>query len=275
MESEKLRPIVKWAGGKTQIMSRITTHIGALQYNRFIEPFVGGGSVFLSIKPQKLHINDINPHLINMYRVVKDNPEELIIHIRKYKNTEEEYYKVRESGIFDLNPIIHASKFVYLMRSCFRGLYRENSSGKFNTPYGNYTDPDRYDFDNILCVSTYLNSIDVIITNQSYEHVMESALPRDFVYIDPPYMPMTPIQFTKYNKADFSIDDQNRLQRMVDTISNRGCTFLLSNSPTIHIKTIYSRYHIAGEFNVHRRINAHNTNTTDNNEILFSNFMWV
>lgn len=135
----KLKPIVKWLGGKHKLLHRIIPKI-VLQDARFIEPFVGGGSVFLSLQPRKLHINDINPYLINMYKVIKEFPEELILDLKTHLITSE-YYQIRTEQIFDTNKIREASKFIFLNKTGFRGVYRENNQGKFNVPFGNYKNP--------------------------------------------------------------------------------------------------------------------------------------
>ena len=167
----KLKPVVKWLGGKTQLIDKILSKI-QITTGRFVEPFVGGGSVFLYIQPDKLHINDINPYLMNMYRVIKDNPEELIIDLQTHQITEAYYYQIRREQIGDENKIREASKFIFLNKTCFRGVYRENSKGEFNVPFGNYKHPLICDMENIRNISTYFNAIDVVMTNTSFENVL-------------------------------------------------------------------------------------------------------
>jgi DNA adenine methylase len=273
----KLKPIIKWLGGKTQIVDRIINKIEPyseqLEDSRFIEPFVGGGAVFLALMPKKLLINDINPYLMNMYRIIKENPEELIIDLKTHQLSKEYYYTIRKEQIFDENKVREASKFIFLNKAGFRGIYRENSKGEFNVPFGNYKNPLICDEKNIRNILIYFNSIDIIILNLSFEYVLttEYITERDFMYLDPPYMHMKENQFTKYNKTDFGVKNQEKLCNILNN-NQIQCKFLESNSPTINIINMYSKFK-QDIFTAKRSISVKQGKTIlENNEILISNF---
>ena len=160
MEDIKLKPILKWAGGKIRIIGKIKDKVSIS--DRYVEPFIGGGSVFLTLKPTKAILNDINPYLITMYKTVRDKPEELILKLKEYekKNTKEEYYEIRSKGIKNDDDVEQSAILIYINKTCFRGLYRENSKGGFNVPYGNYKKPLICDETNIKNISKYLNEND-------------------------------------------------------------------------------------------------------------------
>lgn len=246
---------MKWAGGKTQFISKISEKVSEKEYERFVEPFVGGGSVFLHILPKKLWINDLNPLLVNMYLIVKNKPDDLIAKLktmieemnnyeipkdakkRGRKDVEKSpdmiqneyyYYHIRDVDLETCSDIDKAAIFIFLNKTCFRGLYRENSSGKFNVPFGNYKNPPICDEKNIRGVSKYLNDIDAKITNLDYKLVIENLTDTDFVYLDPPYYPKNTTSFTKYTKDDFSIEEQKNLVKYLVNMKNN---FLLSNFP--------------------------------------------
>lgn len=231
-----MHPLVKWAGGKTQFIQRIVSKVDAR--GRFVEPFVGGGSVFLNVAPPRLWINDVNPYLINMYRVVKDDPDALIGALEQFSEeyksldtlaAKKQYFtEIRKIRFANCDPIRQAAHFIFLNKTCFRGLYRENSRGEFNAPFGNYEKPAICERRNLVAISEYLNRVDAKITNWDYKNVLEQLEPDDFVYLDPPYFPKNPTSFTRYNKDDFTIEQHRTLVGILIQLPNK---FLLSNYP--------------------------------------------
>lgn len=301
-----MQPVIKWVGGKSQFISKIKDKIGQAcsgENARLVEPFVGGGSVFLNLVPSSLWINDINPQLVNMYQMVKTQPNELLGRLqemvtemnqhvkkndapkrnrRKQDNRPQElidkedyYYKIRDIDVSSQPPIRQAAIFIFLNKTCFRGLYRENSSGKFNVPFGNYSAPAIVNEENLLTVSEYLNRVNAKITNLDYKSVLENIQDDDVVYLDPPYYPVNKTSFTQYTKHDFSIEEQERLVGRLAVLRNK---FLLSNYPhPEYVKRIAKERNFRYETFVARRAidvsqGERNPDKLKPNEILVWNF---
>ena len=249
------KPFVKWAGGKRQIIDILIKNIPD-NFGTYIEPFVGGGALFFELKPHRAIISDINAELINAYLVIKDNVEDLIESLKKHKNEKSYYYKLRSLNPDTLSPVERASRFIYLNKTCYNGLYRENSKGQFNVPFGNYKNPKICDEENLRAVSELLNSIDVQIFNCDYRETCKLAKEGDFVYFDPPYHPLSrTASFTKYTKFDFNEDDQIELSMVFRELDKKGCYVLLSNSNTDFIRDLYKDYEII-DVEAMRAINA-------------------
>jgi len=268
----KPKPFVKWAGGKRQLVDILLSNVPP-SFNRYFEPFVGGGALLFELQPQKAVISDINEELINAYQVIKDNVEELINSLKKHKNTKEYYYAIRAINPKTLTPIERASRFIYLNKTCFNGLYRENSKGQFNVPFGRYKNPKICDEENLRAVSEFLNKIEIVILNCDYKETCEMAKSGDFVYLDPPYHPISKTaSFTKYNKNDFSEKDQIELSKVFKELDKKGCYVMLSNSNTEFIKRLYTGYRIQ-EISANRFINCKaNKRGKSNIEVIITNF---
>lgn len=241
---KKPKPFVKWAGGKRQLINLLIDNLPA-EYDTYIEPFIGGGALLFEVMPNKAVINDINEELINAYKVIRDNLTELIYSLKQHKNEESYYYKVRSLSPEYLSPVERASRFIYLNKTCFNGLYRENSKGQFNVPFGKYKNPVIVDEENLKLVSDYLNSADIEIYNTDYKEICKLAKEGDFVYLDPPYYPLTKTaSFTKYNKHDFTEQDHLELREVFEELNKKGCYVMLSNSNTEFVKELYRGYNI-------------------------------
>ncbi len=268
----KPKPFVKWAGGKRQLVDILLSNVPP-SFNRYFEPFVGGGALLFELQPQKAVISDINEELINAYKVIKDNVEELINSLKKHKNTKEYYYAIRAINPKTLTPVERASRFIYLNKTCFNGLYRENSKGQFNVPFGRYKNPKICDEENLRAVSEFLNKIEITILNCDYKITCEMAKSGDFVYLDPPYYPISKTaSFTKYNKNGFSEEDQIELSEIFKELDRKGCYVMLSNSNTEFIKKLYANYRIQ-EIKANRFINCKaNRRGKSNIEVLITNF---
>ena len=214
---------------------------------RYYEPFFGGGALFFDIKPQTSVINDVNFDLMTMYRVVKDDPYQLIrlLKIHANRNSKDYYYKIRSvdrSSLFDeLNNIEKAARLLYMLRVDFNGLYRVNSKGQFNVPFGRHKNPNIVNENTILAVSNFFNSIDIKIKSVDFAKAINGIKPQDFVYFDPPYIPLTPTaSFTSYTADGFNFSEQKRLRDLFFSLKRRGIYAMLSNSDTELTRKLYS-----------------------------------
>jgi len=252
----KPRPFVKWAGGKRQVVKTLMENLPD-SFGRYFEPFVGGGALLFELLPERAVINDINGELINAYTVIRDYPEELIESLKKHKNERDYYYKMRAILPDSLTPVERASRFIYLNKTCFNGLYRENSKGQFNVPFGRYKNPNIPDRENIMAVSHFLNSADVVIYNLDYREIVPPlARAGDFVYLDPPYQPVsTTAYFTSYTKHGFTEKDQRELAEVFKQLDRKGCYVMLSNSDTELVRELYKGFNIF-RIKTNRRINS-------------------
>lgn len=275
MSKTELIPFLKWAGGKRQLLSEIKKHIPD-NINTYYEPFVGAGAVFLDLQPQTAVINDINSELINCYKVIRDNPEKLILELSKFVNSEEEFYKIRnwdkEKNYEKRSDIEKAARTIYLNKTCFNGLYRVNSKGYFNTPYGKYKNPSFIQEENIYNLSKYFKSAKIQFLNKDFENVLKEAKKGDFVYLDPPYYPINKTSsFTGYSQNGFSEKEQIRLKSVLDILNSKGVFFLLSNSCCDFIKNLYKNYEIIEIF-AKRNINSVGNKRDGVKEVLIKNF---
>ena len=183
------KPILKWAGGKTQMLNDLLPKVPS-SYGRYIEPFFGGGALFFALRPENAIIADSNPELVNMYRQVANNLDDVIDYLKKYKNTSEMFYQVRALEWTELPPAEAAARTIYLNRTCFNGLYRVNRKGQFNVPYGKYVNPKICDEENLHAVSKALQKAEIVCGD--YLLVLEHyAKPGDFIFLDPPYLPIS------------------------------------------------------------------------------------
>ena len=229
------KPILKWAGGKTQMLKEIIPRI-PVHFGKYIEPFFGGGAVFFALDPENAIIADSNPELINMYRQVADYVDEVICCLQKYENTSEMFYAVREQNWMELTPVEAAARTIYLNKTCFNGLYRVNKKGQFNTPFGKYKNPKICDEPLLREVSKRLKK--ATIECGDYMEVLEKyAQAGDFIFLDPPYIPVSEYgDFKRYTKEQFYEEDQRKLAELCKKLYERGCYLMLTNSnhPLVH-----------------------------------------
>ncbi|TFH28699.1 MAG: DNA adenine methylase [Promethearchaeota archaeon] len=266
-------PFLKWAGGKRQLINQIDPYLPT-SFENYIEPFVGGGALFFYLLPSNAILMDFNPVLINVYRVIKNNVEELIELLQLHKNEKEYYYSIREMDRLPeftaKSDVEKASRTIYLNRCCFNGLYRVNSKGYFNVPFGKYKNPNYCDKPNLRAVSQALQ--DVSILEASFSRVMEFATPESFVYFDPPYMPVSETaNFTSYTQDNFGKDDQIQLKQVADQLNAKGSRFLLSNSYCDFILDLYQDYTIH-TVQATRAINSDAKKRGKIPEVLISNY---
>lgn len=239
-----MRPIVKWAGGKSKLLPELTRRLPT-SFNNYFEPFFGGGALFFSLRPfGRSILTDMNHELINFYQIVRDQPRELIGNLAGYTEAkEEDFYATRGLDPDSLPPVAAAARFFYLNRTCFNGLYRVNKANKFNVPYGKYTNPDVCPADKILAASNALANTNLIAAD--YTLVADLSKPGDFVYFDPPYVPVSKTSnFTGYTAGGFGSADQTRLACLFDELTDRGVHCMLSNSDTPETCALYAEHNI-------------------------------
>jgi len=242
---EKPKPFVKWVGGKRQLLKQFRD-LGLYPpenfdpiTNTFFEPFVGGGAVFFDLLPETAYLSDLNNELVVTYNVIKNDVENLIESLKKHKLDKEYFLKIRAQNPEKLSDLNTASRFIYLNRTCFNGMYRVNSKGGFNVPFGKYTNPLICDENNLRKASKALKNVE--IKKQDYKEVLKKARKGDFVYFDPPYYPVSKTaSFTSYTSESFLDKEQIELRDTFVELHKRGCFVMLSNSDTPFINKIYS-----------------------------------
>lgn len=243
-----LKPLVKWVGGKRQLLPEIHAALPS-GFRRYFEPFLGGGAVLFSLAPARASVNDLNAELINLYQVVRESVDELVRLLAGYPNDADFFYQMRgldRSAQFgELTAVQRAARTVYLNKTCYNGLYRVNNAGQFNAPFGRYDNPTICDEPTLRAVSAYLSERDIKLFSGDYAASLRGAQAGDFVYLDPPYDPVNPTSnFTGYQSGGFGRTEQIRLKETCDELDERGVKFLLSNSATEFIKDLYSDYHV-------------------------------
>ena len=265
------RTILKWAGGKRQLLPEILPMIP--EYSTYCEPFVGGGALLFALQPKNAIINDSNPELMNVYSVVKTDVQPLIDSLKLHENTPEHYYKVRnldrEPGFDKMTNIERASRTIYLNRTCFNGLYRVNRKGQFNTPYGKYSNPDIVN-ENVLTDAHNLLQ-NVSMPCGDYANVLHQLPSDSFVYFDPPY-DTDSSNFIEYTSDRFDRSEQLRLKQECDKLTERGIKFLMSNSSTEFIRDLYEDY-IVRSVDAVRSINCKGNGRGAVKELLISNYI--
>ena len=243
-----MNPLVKWAGGKRRLVKKIIPILGD-DFKHYYEPFLGGGSVLLELLPKHATGFDINEELINLYNIVKESPNELIDEY--FENfvafhSHDFYYCVRnwdrDPEFFQIkSKITKAARLLYLNKTCYNGLWRENSKGQFNVPLGKYKTPSFTTKECILEASQYFSNNDIIFERQDYKHIEEIAVERDLVYFDPPYdVEKNKNSFVSYSKSGFDSNDQKELRDLCIRLIRRGVKVAISNSGTDLIRNLYS-----------------------------------
>lgn len=243
----------------------------------YCEPFVGGGAVLFELQPKKAIINDINSDLILVYTVIKDNVEALIKLLETYPNEENFYYELRnidrDPTKYDkLSNVEKAARVIFLNKTCYNGLYRVNNAGEFNSPFGKYKNPNIVNAPVLRAVSSYFNSSEITFSSNDFALVLERLRKGTFVYLDPPYDPISDTSsFTGYFKGGFSHEQQIQLRECCDRLNSRGIKFMLSNSATDFIKEQYANYHIT-TVQAKRAINSVATKRGDVDEVIITNY---
>ncbi len=267
---------LKWAGGKTQLLSQYAA-LYPEEFNRYFEPFLGGGAVFFHIKQrfslEQCFLSDVNRDLINAFKAVKEQPEQLIILLKEHKakdNSREYFNQQRERFNTLKSGLEKAAIFIYLNKTCFNGLYRVNAEGKFNVPFGKYPNPAILQEEKIRKASMLLQDAELSANN--FSDVVKEAREGDFIYFDPPYFPLSKTSsFTSYQKGVFLGNEQRELAGVFRELDKKGCFVMLSNSDTPFIRELYEEFKIV-PVQARRAINCIGTKRGKINEIVVKNY---
>ena len=232
------KPFLRWAGGKSWLLKYLPDFL-TQDFANYHEPFLGGAAVFLNLQPtNKSFLSDLNPELIETYCALRDDPQKIISELRKFKNTKEEYYKIRSASY--RNECRKAARFIFLNQTSFNGIYRVNLNGEYNVPYG-YRQKSIFDKDNLLAISNLLKRAD-IADGDFFKIVSKNVKKNDLVFLDPPYtVTHNNNGFIKYNQKLFSLDDQYRLSRLIDVIRAKGAYYILTNAAHKTIEEIFEK----------------------------------
>ena len=282
IESEEkliLHPFVKWAGGKTQLLEIIEKHLPK-KFDRYFEPFVGGGALLFKLQPADFIINDSNPELISVYRcfandsLFKALKKHLIEHEKKH--SEEYYYKIREmdrNELFEAFPVdVRAARMIYLNKACFNGLYRVNAKGYFNVPSGKKVKVKCFDDENFYRLRSFFKNRKYVVGNDDYSKAVLDAKEGDFVYFDPPYDTLeNKDSFTSYSKENFGKSEQIRLSNIFKELSDKKVKVMLSNHNTKLINELYANYNIH-IIHAKRMINSKGDGRGEIEEVLITNY---
>ena len=274
-----VRPFLKWAGGKAQLLPHLQPFVPA-KYARYIEPFLGGGAVYFHLSPHNALLGDSNAELINAFQTVRDEAGVLMGVLDSYRNAaggDEEgrrdyYYKLRDLEPEKLTGPERAARFIYLNKTGYNGLYRVNKKGRFNVPFGRHPrHPQLYDRDNIEAASALLKGADLRLAD--FEETMADGAREDFLYLDPPYDPLTATaNFTGYTTASFHWAEQQRLAGAIRKAGDRGCLVLLNNSDTGPIRDLYKDFRIIRIPGLRRAINSDPTRRLGATELVITNY---
>jgi DNA adenine methylase len=274
------KPFVKWAGGKRQLIPILSQNLPG-SFGTYYEPFLGGGALLFHIlykkNDQRCSVSDLNSDLVLAYTVIRDRPDALITSLKNHEknylaDSNSYYYLIRESN--PRSAIEKTSRLIFLNRTCFNGLYRVNSKGKFNVPLGKYTNPNIVNEENIHSVSNILQSNRTSIKCRDFEAVLQEAKKGDFVYFDPPYQPVSSTaNFTSYTNKDFTYDDLRRLAELCLKLDSKGCKVLLSNSDSKEVEDIFSEKPWKTiRIEANRSINSNSKKRTGHFELLIRNY---
>ncbi len=263
-----IKPFLKWAGGKTQLIGKLGLFIPS-KYDTYIEAFLGGGALFFHLRPQKSILSDINPELINCYINVRDNIDAVISLLKTFDNSEENYYKIRGCDISSLTQEERAARFIFLNRTCFNGLYRENKKGEFNVPYGRYINPTICDEKRLYEAHEALQNARIICGD--YKTVLRRyAQHNDFIFLDPPYVPVGKYSdFQRYNKDFFYDDDHIELRDEFNRLVSIGAKVILTNSNTEYVQGLYAGYS-SQTFETKRLISSKSDSRTGQDLVIYS-----
>jgi DNA adenine methylase len=274
------KPFVKWAGGKRQLIPILNENLPE-SFGTYFEPFLGGGALLFHMlterNGQKCSISDLNSDLVLSYTTIRDRTDALIASLKNHeknyqKDSKSYYYSIREST--PRSQIEKTSRLIFLNRTCFNGLYRVNSKGKFNVPLGKYTNPNIVNEDNLRSVSNILQSSKVHIQCRDFEAVLRDAKKGDLVYFDPPYQPISDTaNFTSYTNKDFTFEDLSRLAELCMDLDSKGCNVLLSNSNSKEVENIFStKPWKVTKIRANRSINSNSKKRTGHFELLIKNY---
>lgn len=243
-----MKPILKWAGGKTQLLKYVREMLPSA-WNRYFEPFLGGGAVLLDLAPQGATVNDINPELVNMYRQVQGDVDAVVACLKELDAQHESaadakkfYYSIRNLFNEQLgsNSTAQAARLIYINKHCFNGLFRVNAGGCFNVPFNNRRKGDSFCEENMRAMSRYLAQVHIL--HGDFEEALRAAKKGDFVFLDSPYVPVNPTSFTDYAKEGFDYEDHVRLAEVYKRLSAQGVHCMLTNHNTELVRELYGDF---------------------------------
>ena len=239
---QRANPFLKWAGGKRQLLAAYEPYFPR-EYERYFEPFLGSGAVFFRLTPKAAILSDVVDEVIATYGVVRDDVEDLIDALASHVNEKQHFARVRSLDPWKLTAVERATRFIYLNRTCYNGLFRVNRSGQFNVPFGFYKNPAICDTARLRAASAALQGADLRCAD--FEEILDSAKAGDFVYLDPPYIPLSSTaNFTAYSRQGFDEVEQKRLAAVFRRLNFRGCLLMLSNSDTEVVRRLYGGFRV-------------------------------
>lgn len=265
-------PFLKWAGGKGQLLKQYEHFLPSRkQIHRYFEPFIGSAALFFYLQPNNALLADSNKILIETYRVIRNDVENLIRVLQDYKNDEAFYYKIRALNPDQMGAVKSAARLIYLNKTCFNGLYRENKKGEFNVPFGRYTNPNICDPERLRSASRALQGVELLIAD--FEKATAECDVGDFIYFDPPYVPITATSsFTSYHRDGFTVNDHIRLAETFHRLASKGCGVMLSNSSAPLVYDLYGgRGYTITEIEARRSINSNPNRRGPITELLITN----
>jgi DNA adenine methylase len=276
-----VKPFLKWAGGKRQLLPEIKKYLPKnIGKTTYFEPFLGGGALLFELQPKTAIVNDSNSELINCYQVIQDDVEELIelLKIHKARNSKEYYDDLRgidrSKEYKKFSKAEKAARIIYLNKTCYNGLFRVNSKGHFNVPFGRYKNPNILDEAVLRGVNDYFKQKSVTFLNRDFAEAVKDAKKGDFIYFDPPYDPVSnTASFTGYDINGFNQNEQRRLKQLVDDLTEKGCHVMLSNSATDFILDLYKDYQETIVVSATRNINSNALKRGKIDEVLVLNYV--
>lgn len=273
MSSVSVAPFLKWAGGKVRLLSQYQPYLPPLSAIRhYYEPFIGSAALFFYLRPPRATLSDVNASLIELYQQVQQNVEGVIHALQPHYNDHDYYYQVRAQDPATLLPAQRAARLIFLNKTCYNGLYRENRQGAFNVPFGRYKRPKICDPARLRAAAAALQGVTLLPGD--FAEVVQTAAPGDFVYFDPPYAPLTATSsFTSYNQYGFNAADQRRLAQTVHDLTRRGCRVMLSNSTAPLVYELYEGHgYRLIPIMARRNINSKASNRGPIKELLIVNY---
>ena len=269
---QPLRPFLKWAGGKQRLIDQYQEYFPDFDdINRYYEPFIGSGAIFFHYQPETAVLAERNETLMEVYRAVQQDVEAVIKALRVHYNDSDYFYEVRAQDVTQLTVSQRAARIIFLNKTCYNGLFRENSKGKFNVPFGRYKSPKICNEKRLRRASAALENVTLMAAD--FEDVVETAVAGDFLYFDPPYAPLSATSsFTQYDKHGFALADQIRLSETVAKLTKRGCKVMLSNSSAPIIYDLYERDYQLVEMQARRNINSKGSQRGPVKELLILNY---
>jgi DNA adenine methylase len=239
---ENAAPFLKWAGGKSRLLKQYRPYFPASeQIGRYYEPFIGSAAVFFHLQPHPACLSDANEKLVEVYRTVQKDVEALIEALQAHRNERDYYYQVRAQNPAELPQVQRAARLIFLNRTCYNGLYRENKKGEFNVPFGRYTNPKICNAQRLRNASKALQGVELMAAD--FEEIAGQATTGDFIYFDPPYAPLSASSnFTSYNRDGFGAEDQHRLAETIHLLTAKGCYVMLSNSSSSLVYKLYGEH---------------------------------